>query len=534
LRHACLLPFSCAVIVLAGLSARAQSPDMPAVFRLTAVNSTTAQELTFSFDGGLNGPPNFSLRQGSDFSIGAAACDSNYTTCTLEVTFIPHHAGLLEDAVIVKNSSGQSIGQMLLSGTAGDSAAAAAAAPATAGSGQASAPGAPASSSAQAFHVKVSNASVEAVSPAMHFIPVTPCRVVDTRNATGTFGGPEMTGGETRAFPIPTGSCGIPANATAYSVNVTVVPDAILGFLAIWPDGLPRPLVSTLNSDGRVKANAAIVPAGNNGAIDVYVSHPTQVVLDINGYFVPSGSVSNGLAFYPVAPCRIYDTRTNGTTLGGLYNQARAFQISGNCGIPSTAKAFSLNITAVPHDTLGFLATWPSGQSQPVVSTLNSDTGAVTANAAIVPAGAGGEVSIFVSAVTDIVIDADGYFAPPGSGGLSLYTLTPCRVLDTRNPAGTAPFSGIINVPVATSSCSVSSTAQAYVLNATVVPPGTIFNYLTLWPEGGTQPFVSTLNAADGAVTSNMAIVPTTNGSVSAFASDPVQLVLDVSSYFAP
>jgi hypothetical protein len=58
--------------------------------------------------------------------------------------------------------------------------------------------------------------------------------------------------------------------------------------------------------------------------------------------------------------------------------------------------------------------------------------------------------------------------------------------------------------------------------------------YLTLWPDGQNQPAVSTLNAGDGWITSNMAILPTSNGSIDAFASGITQLVLDISSYFAP
>ncbi len=58
--------------------------------------------------------------------------------------------------------------------------------------------------------------------------------------------------------------------------------------------------------------------------------------------------------------------------------------------------------------------------------------------------------------------------------------------------------------------------------------------YLTLWPDGGTRPTVSTLNALDGSISSNMAIVPTTNGKVDAYASGTTQLILDISSYFAP
>ena len=62
------------------------------------------------------------------------------------------------------------------------------------------------------------------------FVPVTPCRVADTRNAAGPFGGPTMAGGQTRSFAIPQSTCGIPATAQAYSLNVTVVPNGPLGY----------------------------------------------------------------------------------------------------------------------------------------------------------------------------------------------------------------------------------------------------------------------------------------------------------------
>jgi hypothetical protein len=181
------------------------------------------------------------------------------------------------------------------------------------------------------------------------------------------------------------------------------------------------------------------------------------------------------------------------------------------------------------------LTAWPAGQTLPLVSTLNAPTGTVTANAAIVPAGTNGDVSVFVTNDSDLVIDIDGYFALPGTatGGLSLYNLVPCRVLDTRNPPGSPPFAGTFDVNVAASACGAPVSAQSYVLNATVVPQGAL-GYLTLWPQGAAQPSASTLNAWDGMVTSNMAIVPTTNGSISAFAKGSTYLVLDISAYFAP
>jgi hypothetical protein len=68
---------------------------------------------------------------------------------------------------------------------------------------------------------------------------------------------------------------------------------------------------------------------------------------------------------------------------------------------------------------------------------------------------------------------------------------------------------------------------------ATVVPPG-FLGYITMWPQGQSQPPASTLNAYDGAITNDMAIVPTTTGSISVFPSAPTHLVLDIFGYFAP
>jgi hypothetical protein len=188
----------------------------------------------------------------------------------------------------------------------------------------------------------------------------------------------------------------------------------------------------------------------------------------------------------------------------------------------------------VPQDGLGYLSAWPTGQAWPGVSTLNvSPNNPVVANAAIVPAGTGGEINLLGSNNTDVVIDINGYFALPSSAvnGQSLYTLTPCRVLDTHTSSGS--MNGTLPVNITGGPCGIPSSAKAFVLNATVVPTGGL-GYLTLWSENEGQPVVSTLNADDGVISSNMAIVPTTNGSIDVYASSSTQLILDVSGYFAP
>ena len=378
---------------------------------------------------------------------------------------------------------------------------------------------------------------------AQQFVTLPPCRVVDTRSANGNFGGPAIQGHSYRSFPLSEGDnpCGIPATAIAYSLNVTVVTTGHLGFLTIWPTGEGQPIVSTMNSpDGRTKANAAIIPAGSpNGSVSVYVTDTTNVILDINGYFTTSGSST--LEFYPLTPCRIVDTRGADGDLGGPYlhgHLERDFPVLGSDCMPLGINpvAYSFNVTALPHPAhqrLGYLTVWAAGQQQPVVSTLNNPTGTNVANAAIVPAGANGTVAVYPSNDTDLLIDTNGYFAAPAAGGLSLYTVTPCRVLDTRGVGSGQPFQGELTLNVIDSACALPSAAQAFIFNATVVPPGAL-GYLTLWPDSQEQPVVSTLNAVDGAITSNMAIVPNSNGSIDAYASALTQLIVDISGYFAP
>jgi hypothetical protein len=292
-----------------------------------------------------------------------------------------------------------------------------------------------------------------------------------------------------------------------------------------------------------VVANAAIVQAGSGGAVSVYATDPTDVILDIDGYFDSTGT-PNAYGFIPVQPCRVVDTRGPLGQFGGpsmFAGQTRDFPVFRQCNgsIPYDASAYSLNVTAVPNtDFLGYLTTWPAGQAQPAVSTLNSWTGKVAANAAIVPAGSNGSISVFVTDSADVILDANGYFYPPQYSGSSFYPVAPCRVADTRNPDG--PLGGpemeageTRSFAIPASACYVPPTAVAYSLNITVVPDGPL-SWLTAWPTGSAQPFVSTLNS-DGAVVANAAIVPAgTDGAISIFVTNSTHVILDINGYFAP
>ncbi len=125
-------------------------------------------------------------------------------------------------------------------------------------------------------------------------------------------------------------------------------------------------------------------------------------------------TVSN---FVTITPCRIADTRDSRYSANGLgppfmsAHTTRNFKVLASpCRVPSTAVAYSLNITVIPHGPMPYLTVWPAGQPQPEVSTVNSYSGAVAANAAVVPAGKAGDISIYVEGETEVLIDVNGYY----------------------------------------------------------------------------------------------------------------------------
>lgn len=130
-------------------------------------------------------------------------------------------------------------------------------------------------------------------------VAMTPCRVVDTRVSQGfpsPFGAPSLSAGVSRTFSLQSSTlCSIPVAAQAYSLNITVVPQGPIGFLTMYPTGQPLPLAATLVwSQGSITSNAAIVPGGTSGSVDVYANTATDVVIDINGYYAPPSGLFSG------------------------------------------------------------------------------------------------------------------------------------------------------------------------------------------------------------------------------------------------
>ncbi|HYK41921.1 MAG TPA: carboxypeptidase regulatory-like domain-containing protein [Thermoanaerobaculia bacterium] len=121
------------------------------------------------------------------------------------------------------------------------------------------------------------------------FFTLPPCRVLDTRNPTGAYGGPSLAGGATRTFTIA-GQCGVPLTATAIAVNFTVTGSTGGGFTTLFPAGTTLPLASTSNfSAGQTRANNAIPPLNGVGDLSIFcgmgVGQTVDVIIDVAGYF---------------------------------------------------------------------------------------------------------------------------------------------------------------------------------------------------------------------------------------------------------
>jgi len=123
------------------------------------------------------------------------------------------------------------------------------------------------------------------------FFSLTPCRIVDTRNANGPTGGPALIGGTVRNFLIA-GACGVPADALAVAINVTVTVPTADGDLGLVPTSITPPTISTINfKAGQTRANNSVMGLNGTtpGSISVQVHLPgsatTHFIVDVTGYF---------------------------------------------------------------------------------------------------------------------------------------------------------------------------------------------------------------------------------------------------------
>lgn len=125
--------------------------------------------------------------------------------------------------------------------------------------------------------------------PGQQFYTVTPCRVLDTREITGPYGGPALSSTNGPRTFVLAGTCSLPADASAVSINVTVTGASEAGDLRLYPGATVAPLASAINyASGQTRASNAVVALGVGGTLTIQCDQPSgsvQAIVDTNGYF---------------------------------------------------------------------------------------------------------------------------------------------------------------------------------------------------------------------------------------------------------
>jgi hypothetical protein len=434
----------------------------------------------------------------------------------------------------------------------------------------------------------LSSAQLGSLSTDLVYTPVTPCRIIDTRNAGGVLAAASTRGflGWSSSYASQGGAasnCNIPQNTdtAAIVVNITIVSPSTGGYITAYPSNVTKPLAASLTFDiAEVKGNNAVLKLNQTGAgnhLNIYTTSMTHLVADVVGYYarpVALGALSSDLVYTPVSPCRIIDTRNAGADAGILnagstrsflgWNGSYTVQGGENndCNLPFSTNnaALVVNITAVNTSSAGFITAYPADAVRPLAATLTYGASEVRGNNAFLKlsqTSTDADFKIYTTSATHLVVDVMGYYAKPVTLGAMasdlVYTpVTPCRIIDTRN---SGVDSGILNAGSqrgfygwrasyanqggSGNACNLplSTDNAAIAVNFTVVSPATA-GFITAYPSDVTTiPLAASLTFyANEAKASNAILKLNQSGTgfhFGVYSTSTAHLVADVVGYYA-
>jgi hypothetical protein len=318
-------------------------------------------------------------------------------------------------------------------------------------------------------------------------------------------------------------------------------------------DGFPTfpPYPTDLSLTESPAVNVAYVPLLPNSQLCLHSPLTATFRATLLGWLSLSGPDTNSLpptitydpvgirppGFVPTTPTRILDTRGVPGRVGGKFFAGTLHWIPFGLGTERTVSAVALNVTVDQPEASGFLTVYPCNGPQPVTSSLNYSSGRTIANAVTVKLPYGGNVCIFTSATTQVIVDFMGGYVPYGGSGSQ--SVVPERLLDTREAIG---------VPIRSKARSDSTTllhvagigglpnsgAAAVTLNVTVDQPEA-GGFVTVYPCGDNVPTSSNLNYAAGQTVANLVTVKVgQDGDVCFYTSGSTHLIADLSAWYLP
>jgi hypothetical protein len=217
--------------------------------------------------------------------------------------------------------------------------------------------------------------------------PAPASRLADTRSGHG-----RLRAGGTLEVAVPG------TDVDAATVNVTAVTPAAAGYLTVYPCGQNRPVASTLNYlAGEVVPNVVTARLGA-GKLCVYSSAATDVVVDLAGVWISSA----GARPTAIDATRVYDTRRATAVSAG-----QVVHVPLGTVVPADAAAVQVDVIASGSAAAGYVTVFPCDQARPPTSNLNTAANRSVSNLVFV--NGAGELCVYSSVRTDIVIDVAGY-----------------------------------------------------------------------------------------------------------------------------
>ena len=371
--------------------------------------------------------------------------------------------------------------------------------------------------------------------------PLTPVRVLDSRTSTGSWSAP-LVAGSPRDLQIA-GVGGAPGEAAAVVMNVTATGASANSFVTAWPAGESPPTASNLNfGTGETIPNLVTVKLGIGGKVSfANAVGAVDLVADLVGYY--DDGIGAGDGFNAISPTRFLDSRGatgdwNAPLVAGSPRDLVVRQPGRPTGVPASATAVVVNVTATGASEGSFLSVWPSGVARPGVSNLNFAAGQTIPNLAIVKIGDNGSIRFAnATGTVDVVADVVAYFDP--TAGARFHAINPTRVLDDRvgkgvsGPWGPAQSRTLALAGVPGSN--VAADATGVVLNVTATG-ATEGSFVTVHPSGVTRPTSSNLNFGIGQTIPNLVMTGVGSGGAIDLwnAAGSVDLVADAVGYFRP
>ena len=320
-----------------------------------------------------------------------------------------------------------------------------------------------------------------------------------------------------------TGAGGVPSTGvSAVSLNITVTQPSIQGYVTAYPCGAV-PNASNLNFvSSQTVPNAVIAPVSGAGQVCLFTSSTTHLIVDVNGWFPVSTD------FQPITPARLVVTRCGiggpaGKLPGGT---VRTAHVAGFSGVPTSGTgAVVLNVTATSPNSDGFFTVYPCG-AVPNASNVNFRAGATVPNMVVSPLDVNGDICIYTSVTSDVIVDVAGSF-PVSSTGFQ--PLTPQRRYDSRGGVRLNPGSPL-TLTLAGGGIPASGVG-AVSLNVTSTE-STASGFITVYPCG-TVPNASNVNFIAGISTANAVVAPVTASSQECIASSTAtHIIVDVNGWF--